>query len=120
MEKELEMRILPSFCDEECAIVFSFHFKAKQQKIGEAVIYTCSKEYQDQDTKMLSSGCRLQRETDGLPVNNIAYIKEFSVMEEYKQKSYRSLLEFLGIIGIKDCIFQAGTRFGELQALAEG
>ncbi|MGD6842981.1 hypothetical protein ACQCVH_10740 [Bacillus infantis] len=121
MERELDMQILPSFCDEECAIVFSFQFKARQQKIGEAVIYTCSGEQQDQDTKQLSSGYTLRTEyTEGFPVNNIAYIREFSVMEEYKQKSYRDLLDFLKVIGIKDCIYEAGSWIGELQALAEG
>ncbi|WP_394141235.1 hypothetical protein [Cytobacillus oceanisediminis] len=99
MEKELEMRILPSFCEEKCAIIFSVHFKLEKQKIGEAIIYTCSEGYQPEDLNSAKENIfNLKRK--------IAYIKEFEVIEEYKTKSLKNVLEFLKVIGIQNYMFK--------------
>ncbi|GLB60213.1 hypothetical protein [Cytobacillus sp. NCCP-133] len=99
MEKELEMRILPSFCEEKCAIIFSVHFKLEKQKIGEAIIYTCSEGYQPEDlSPSKNSKFNLKQK--------IAYIREFEVIEEYKAKSLKHVLEFLKVIGIQNYMFK--------------
>jgi hypothetical protein len=99
MEKELEMRILPSFCEEKCAIIFSVHFKLEKQKIGEAIIYTCSEGYQPEDLIHTKQGkFDFKRK--------IAYIKEFEVIEEYKTRSLKNVLDFLKVIGIQNYMFK--------------
>lgn len=38
---DINMKVNPSFFNDECAIVFSFSFVRESKKIGEAIIYTC-------------------------------------------------------------------------------
>lgn len=81
MSREIEMRVLPTFMEEECAIVFSFHFIKDQIKIGEVIILTCMEKFKKKPL-------------------TIAYCQEFSILEKYKNTSMRMLMNFLKIIGI--------------------
>ncbi|MBT2687180.1 hypothetical protein J7I93_03175 [Bacillus sp. ISL-47] len=99
MNKDLEMRILPSFCDKECSIIFSFYFNTEKQKIGEAVICTWSEGYHQED---LDSGA----EKNFSLGKKIALIKEFEVIEEYKKRSFQKMIEFLKVIGIQNYVYK--------------
>lgn len=92
MKKELEMTILPSFCEENCAIIFSVNFKLGNQNIGEAIIYTCSEGYQPEDLQQNENRFK----------KKIAYIKDYKVMEEYKSLSLKNVIDFLKVIGIQN------------------
>ncbi|MCA1040491.1 hypothetical protein LCM00_13340 [Bacillus infantis] len=103
MEKDFEMRVLPSFCDEQCTIVFSFSFRIGKKKIGEAIILTCSA-----GLKEASQSVLLQK-NDPLPEpslnGTIAYVKEFEVIEEFKGRSFAKVMEFLKIIGVEQFVY---------------
>ncbi|MGG4265313.1 hypothetical protein [Peribacillus simplex] len=92
---DINMKVQPSFYDEECAIVFSFYFDEATRKIGEAVVYTCKKS----DEKEYSHD---YIDTD--IQEKIAYIKEFSIVDEYQATSMKKIQHFLNVIGIKKCV----------------
>ncbi|MFF2287577.1 hypothetical protein [Peribacillus butanolivorans] len=92
---DINMKVQPSFYDEECAIVFSFYFDKATKKIGEAVVYTCKKSNE--------KGYN-QDNIDTDIQENIAYIKEFSIVDEYQATSMKKIQHFLDVIGIKKCV----------------
>jgi hypothetical protein len=97
---DFNMEIQPSFFDDECAIEFSFYFEDAVRRIGEAVIYTC------EEKKPIKGNGHLGKE-------KIAFIKEFSILEEYEAASMKKIAHFLNVLGIKKCIPLAKPR-GEL------
>lgn len=99
MENELEMRILPSFCEENSDIIFFVDFNLKAQKIGEAIIYTCSEGYQRGDLSHSKENLLNIKK-------KIAYIKEFDVIEEYQTTSLKNVVDFLRVIGIQNYVFK--------------
>ncbi|MDM5210201.1 hypothetical protein QUF94_01785 [Peribacillus sp. NJ4] len=94
---DINMKVQPSFYDDECAIVFSFSFDKATRNIGEAVVYTCKKS----DGKEYS-----QDHIDTDVQEKIAYIKEFSIVDEYQATSMKKIQHFLNVIGIKKCVRQ--------------
>ncbi|MGG3942811.1 hypothetical protein ABEV54_15375 [Peribacillus psychrosaccharolyticus] len=92
---DINMKVNPSFFDDECAIVFSFSFVRESKKIGEAIIYTCEESGEEEIYAIHDE----QKE-------KIAYLREFSIMEEYHESSMKKIQHFLKIIGIKKCINQ--------------
>ena len=92
---DINMKVQPSFYDDECAIVFSFYFDKATRKIGEAVVYTCKKS----DDKESS-----QEHIDTDVQEKIAYLKEFSIVDEYQATSMKKIQHFLNVIGIKKCV----------------
>jgi hypothetical protein len=80
MAEDIEMKVLPSYIDGECTIVFSFRFLKGSIKIGEVIIQTCKP-------------------------NSNAYCCKFSIAEEYKQSSMMKLMSFLKIIGVQELAF---------------
>lgn len=103
---EVEMKVLPSFKEEECSIIFSFHFKNGHQKIGEAVICTCSEAFLTARHGMKEFNFSAMSGKSQDLQSTIAYFKEFQIVEEYKRASFRKILEFLKIIGIKKFMYQ--------------
>ena len=93
---EINMKVNPSFFDDECAIVFSFSFVRESKKIGEAIIYTCEESGEQEQIYKINDE---QKE-------KIAYLREFSIMEEYHELSMKKIQHFLNIIGIKKCVNQ--------------
>ncbi|AOH57148.1 hypothetical protein ACQKGI_16120 [Peribacillus muralis] len=94
---DINMKVQPSFYDDECAIVFSFYFDKATRKIGEAVVYTCKK----------SNGKESNQDHIDTDVQEkIAYIKEFSIVDEYQATSMKKIQHFLDVIGIKKCVRQ--------------
>jgi hypothetical protein len=83
MEHEIEMRVLPTFFDNECKIAFCFRFIKDKIHIGEVIIHTCVEKLKKK--KPLT----------------IAYCNEIRILEEYKTISLRKLTDFLNIIGIQ-------------------
>ncbi|MFJ8070442.1 hypothetical protein ACIQZD_16025 [Peribacillus sp. NPDC096447] len=92
---DINMKVQPSFYDDECAIVFSFYFDEATRKIGEAVVYTC-KESDDKESS--------QDHIDTDVQEKIAYLKEFSIVDEYQATSMKKIQHFLNVIGIKKCV----------------
>ncbi|PLS17779.1 hypothetical protein CVD28_08740 [Bacillus sp. M6-12] len=90
---DISMKVHPSFFDEECTIVFSFYFDREARKIGEAVIYT----YEEKLRETREEGTNGNRE-------KVAYLKEFSIVEEFEKESMKRIEHFLSAIGIKKCI----------------
>ncbi len=94
---ELDMKIQPMFLDDECAIVFSFYFKKAAQKIGEAIIYTCTCNYTP-----------LEKQHFDLVHNEfqngekVAFVESFTVVEEFRSATYEKIREFLSVIGIQN------------------
>lgn len=100
---ELEMKVQPAFLDDECAIVFSFYFSKASRKIGEATIYTYEEKAADQKRVTDIEGyMRGKRKSNGS--GKVAYMKEFSICEEYEDISLNKMMHFLEIIGIQTCI----------------
>ncbi|SFC22818.1 hypothetical protein SAMN05443252_102291 [Bacillus sp. OV322] len=91
---DINMKVQPSFFDEECAIVFSFYFDQEAKKIGEAVIYTCEEE------DCLKKDC--QADSKELK-EKVAYVEQFSIVKEYQSASMEKITQFLNILGIKKC-----------------
>lgn len=89
---EIEMKVIPSFIDEELAIVFHFEFKKSQMKIGEATV--CTYKHTDSQTNPQTLGAR------GFRKNKYAMLKEFEVIEEYKFTAFKKINHFLRVIGI--------------------
>ncbi|MEK3798634.1 hypothetical protein MHI18_10245 [Peribacillus sp. FSL H8-0477] len=92
---DINMKVNPSFFDDECAIVFSFSFIRESKKIGEAIIYTCEESGEEEIYAIHDE----QKE-------KIAYLREFSIVEEYHEPSMRKIQHFLNILGIKKCVNQ--------------
>ena len=97
---DINMKVQPSFYDDECAIVFSFYFVEATRKIGEAVVYTCDKS----NCKIVNHFIDTSKKQDGQGHEKIAYIKEFSIVDEYQATSMEKIQHFLNVIGIKDCV----------------
>jgi hypothetical protein len=97
---DINMKVLPSFYTEECAIVFSFYFDNTVKKIGEAVIYTCEEQV---NQPLKKDSIRIENE-------KVAYVKEFSIVEEYEHESFEQITHFLGMCGIKKCFLERAER----------
>ncbi|RDI40151.1 hypothetical protein [Falsibacillus pallidus] len=102
---ELEMKIEPSFLDQDNVIVFSFDFMSFSNKIGEGVVYTYSEHNHPHPLTYNSREC-----FDLMPVlknqnGNIAVIHDLTILEEYKEYSMKKMLHFLKIIGISKVYF---------------
>lgn len=106
MMNEVEMKVMPTYRDEECSIIFSFHFKNGRQKIGEAVICTCSEAFLTARSDMKEFTFISKAGKHSSLQNTIAYFTEFQIVEEYKRASLRKIIEFLNIIGIKKFLYQ--------------
>ncbi|RLQ96818.1 hypothetical protein [Falsibacillus albus] len=102
---ELEMKIEPSFVEEDLAIVFSFDFMRFSKKMGEAVVYTFS-ETQDPSWESFSSTEYIEL-MPALKNQNgkIAVIHDITILEEYKKQSMNKMFHFLKIIGISKVYF---------------
>ncbi|WP_421381971.1 hypothetical protein ACOJQI_21530 [Bacillus salacetis] len=90
--REVEMKVIPSFIDDELAIVFHFDFKESQMKIGEATVYTYK--HTDSQANPQTSGPK------GFRKNKYAILKEFEVIEDYKSTAFKKINHFLNVIGI--------------------
>lgn len=100
---DLEMKVQPAFLDDECAIVFSFYFCKASRKMGEAIIYTYDEKAADQKRVTdIEAYMRKKRKSHG--AGKVAYMKEFSICEEYEDISLNKIMNFLEIIGIQTCI----------------
>ncbi|WP_409303119.1 hypothetical protein [Peribacillus sp. SCS-155] len=97
---DINMRVRPSFYDEECAIVFSFYFHDKLKKLGEAIIYTCE----------APVGRLVKNESVSRISEKVAYIKEFTIVKEYEALSLEKIKQFLKMCGIKTCFLQQEER----------
>ncbi|WP_433744905.1 hypothetical protein [Falsibacillus pallidus] len=102
---EMEMKIEPSFLEEDNAIVFSFNFMVFADKIGEAVVYTYSEHNHPHPLTYNSRECY-----DLMPVLNnqkgkMAVIHDVTILEENKEQGLKKILYFLKIIGISKVYF---------------
>ncbi len=98
----LEMKVMPSFQEGSCSILFSFYFQEEEKKIGEAVICTCSEAFfTDGNQTEMEMSLAFMSENIHCE-KKIAYLKEFQVMDEYKQDSMGRIQDFLRIIGISE------------------
>jgi hypothetical protein len=84
MLHEIEMKVSPTFIENECKIVFCFRFIKDKIHIGEVIVHT----YMERIKKKKKP-------------HTIAYCSEMSILEEYKTISLEKLYDFLKIIGIK-------------------
>jgi hypothetical protein len=109
MMNEVEMKVMPSYREEECSIIFSFHFKDGRQKIGEAVICTCSEAFLSARSDLKEFSFTPKAGKNSSIQNTIAYFTEFQIIEEYKRASLKKIMEFLNIIGIKKFLYQRHT-----------
>ena len=100
---DINMKVQPSFYDDECAIVFSFYFDRAAKKVGEAVVYTCKK---SNEKKYNQDDIDTDEPLDPTSQEKIAYIKEFSIVDEYQASSMKKIQHFLDVIGIQNCIEQ--------------
>lgn len=100
---DINMKVQPSFYDDECAIVFSFYFDRAAKKVGEAVVYTCKK---SNEKKYNQDNIDTDELLDPTSQEKIAYIKEFSIVDEYQASSMKKIQHFLDVIGIENCIGQ--------------
>jgi hypothetical protein len=89
---EIEMNVIPSFIDDELAIVFHFEFRESHMKIGEATVYTYK--HTDSQNNPQTHGPK------GFRKNKYALLKEFEVIEEYKFIALKKINHFLQVIGI--------------------
>ncbi|WP_442596364.1 hypothetical protein [Neobacillus sp. D3-1R] len=95
MKKEFEMKVLPSFQEDE--IIFSFRFMKEKNNIGEAVIHTYASDiFQKQES-----------------LHTIAFCKEFFILEEYRNVSLKKIMDFLKMIGIRRFNFESNGRIEE-------
>jgi hypothetical protein len=90
---EIEMKVNPSYVDDELGIGFEFEFKCSQKKIGEAFVITYAYDQQITHSKGLSY-------PKSLHSNKQAVIKHFDVITEYKDGCVKKLMHFLNVIGI--------------------
>lgn len=96
---DINMKIHPSFYDDECAIVFSFSFIRDTQKIGSATIYTC-----EETGSSPGRPAEWLYEEENDPREKIAYVRECSIHDEYYEQSMEKISGFLKVIGINKCI----------------
>ncbi|RIW36069.1 hypothetical protein D3H55_06315 [Bacillus salacetis] len=87
---EIEMKVIPSYIDDELAIVFHFEFKTSQMKVGEATVYT----YKLTDSHSQTAGPK------GFRKNKYAVLKELEILEEYRYIALNKVSHFLKVIGI--------------------
>ncbi|MGM0843573.1 MAG: hypothetical protein ACQEUT_01250 [Bacillota bacterium] len=88
---EVEMKVIPSFIDDELAIVFHFEFKESQMKIGAATVYTYK--HTDSQNNPQPLGAK------GFRKNKYAVLREFEVLDEYKFAALKKMNHFLKVIG---------------------
>ncbi|PLR85073.1 hypothetical protein CVD25_00335 [Bacillus canaveralius] len=93
--KDIEMNVFPTFKEDECAIIFSFHFKQEHHKIGEAVIYTT--------TEGFSTRYEVDKNQSEQVKETVARLDRLSVTEEYKTVSMEKIYQFLELIGVQKC-----------------
>lgn len=98
MLKDLEMTVNPTYLDEQCTIVFSCLFKSKQKKMGEAVIYTGAAEFIEAQQKgePITSELLMKRKKQ----DTIAWLKQLTIVEEYKEQTVVEISEFVKKLGI--------------------
>lgn len=89
---EIEMKVIPSYIDDELAIVFHFEFKTSQMKVGEAKV--CTYKLTDSHLKTRSAGPK------GFRKNKYAVLKELEIIEEYRYIALNKISNFLKVIGI--------------------
>ncbi|MGF2618158.1 hypothetical protein FZC84_20895 [Rossellomorea vietnamensis] len=88
---EIEMKVIPSYIDDELAIVFHFEFKASHMKVGEAAVCTY---------KLTDSQSSQSTGPKGFRKNKYAVLKELDVIDEYKYAALKKISHFLKVIGI--------------------
>jgi hypothetical protein len=89
----IEMNIVPSYVDDELAIVFHIEFTQYSQKIGEAKVYTYNHGKAGESTSRTAASSANQK---------YGVLKEFNVIDEYSQISMNKMRHFLKIIGISN------------------
>ncbi|WP_456273114.1 hypothetical protein [Bacillus sp. AK031] len=88
---EIEMKVIPSYIDDELAIVFHFEFETSKMKVGEATVCTYTL---TNSQSIHSAGPHNFRK------NKYAVLKELDVIEEYKYTVLKMISHFLKVIGI--------------------
>ncbi|TYR75225.1 hypothetical protein FZC79_10690 [Rossellomorea vietnamensis] len=89
---EINMKVIPSYVDDELAILFHFEFKFSQMKVGEATV--CTYKLTDSQNDSQATGPK------GFRKNKYAILTELDVMEEYKLTALKKISHFLKVIGI--------------------
>ncbi|HYK74963.1 MAG TPA: hypothetical protein VEV44_17855 [Pseudoneobacillus sp.] len=97
MIRDIDMKVLPSFKEEECQITFSFRFSKEKTNIGEAIIHTAMGD--------------LFKKSNTL--HTVAYCEQFSIVEEYRNISLKKLMDFLKVIGIQRFSFTSNGKVEE-------
>jgi hypothetical protein len=87
--KMVDMKVVPSYLDEDMIIAFHFEFHFFKQKIGSATVYT----YSENDTPY---------DSNAVKENKKAVIKDFSVIDDFSPPSMTKLVQFLKKIGIRN------------------
>ncbi|MBG9544677.1 hypothetical protein ACOSZF_12415 [Cytobacillus firmus] len=103
---DLDMKIQPKFIENESAIIFSFYFRNASMKVGEAVIYTCEEEQNEELTRMIYNSHEEITELNANAKRKMAYVTELTIPEGFKNQSFTKIKEFLKIIGINTCVYQ--------------
>jgi hypothetical protein len=88
--KMVDMKVVPSYLDEDMVIAFHFEFHFFKQKIGSATVYT----YAENNNPYDSSNTARK--------NKKAVIKDFSVIDDFSPLSMTKLVQFLKKIGIRN------------------
>ncbi len=96
--QKIEMKVNPSFVDEQLSIAFFFEFLLLGKKIGEALVYT----YAEHDSNI----CDLEEGRVALRKNKYARVHEFQVFDEYHEETSSQLSRFLQVIGIEQVEYQ--------------
>jgi hypothetical protein len=84
MLHEIEMKVSPTFIDNECKIVFCFRFIKDKIHIGEVIVHTCMENLKKKKRPL-----------------TIAYCSEMRILKEYETISLEKLYGFLNMIGIQ-------------------
>jgi hypothetical protein len=88
---EIDMKVIPSYIDDELAILFHFEFKTSQMKVGEATVCT----YTLTDSQGIqTAGPKNYRK------NKYAVLKDLDIIEDYKLAALKKISHFLKVIGI--------------------
>ena len=90
---DINMKVQPSFYDEEVPLCFFYFNKATKKSVK--LRYT--------HAKINEKGYN-QDNIDTDIQEKIAYIKEFSIVDEYQATSMKENSTFLDVIGIKKCV----------------
>jgi ABC-type Mn2+/Zn2+ transport system ATPase subunit len=98
MERQIEMKVFPTYLEDECTIIFSFRFIKDKVNIGEVIIHTCMGEIMKKKKKL----------------QTIAYCRKFSIMEEYLPITVAKLMEFLHMIGVQRFNFVKNKKADQL------